>query len=163
MTMFWKAHLQQRSAKLQHRTPVLTVRTVRFISAPLILTLWGRSTDIICLFAPITLYSVFRLLTRADKVPEVQYPQGVYNRVTHCIKCYSAALFTEYWWLLTFDIPHYCFSKLASRRNPPNPAIWLAPKAGSFLRPCPPTRAESLAAFINKFVCCLWMSKTGDF
>ena len=60
------------SAKLQHRTPVLTARTVRFISAPLILTLWGRSTGIICLFTPITLYSVFRLLTRADKVPEVQ-------------------------------------------------------------------------------------------
>ena len=58
------------------RTPVLTARIVGFISAPLILTLWGRSTGITCLFTPITLYSVFRLLTRADKVPEVQYPQG---------------------------------------------------------------------------------------
>ena len=64
------------SAKLQHRTPVLTAWKVRFISVPLILTLWGRSTGIICLFIPIKLYSVFRLLTRAYKVPEVQYPQG---------------------------------------------------------------------------------------
>ena len=67
------------------RTPVLTARAVGFISAPLILTLWGRSTDITCLFTPITLYSVFQLLTRADEVPEVQYPQlRIYNRVTHC-------------------------------------------------------------------------------
>ena len=67
------------------RTPVLTARTVGFISAPLILTLWGRSTGITCLFTPITLYSVFQLLTRADKVPEVQYPQlRIYNRVTYC-------------------------------------------------------------------------------
>ena len=64
------------SAKLQHRRPVLKARRVRFIWAPLILTLRGRLTGIICLFTPITLYNVFRLLIRADKVPEVQYPQG---------------------------------------------------------------------------------------
>jgi len=64
------------SAKSQHRIPVLTVRKVRFISAPLILSLWARSTRIICLFTPITLYSLFRLLTRADRVPEFQYQQG---------------------------------------------------------------------------------------
>ena len=34
------------SATLQNRTLVLTARTVRFISAPVILTLWGRSTGI---------------------------------------------------------------------------------------------------------------------
>ena len=45
-----------------------TARRVRFISAPLILTLWGRLTDR-CVFTPITLYSVFLLLTRANKVP----------------------------------------------------------------------------------------------
>ena len=45
------------------------------------------------------------------------------------------------------------FSKLASGRNPPNPAIWLVPRAGSFLRSCPLTRAESLAAsFTSLFV-----------
>ena len=45
-----------------------TARRVRFIAAPLILTLWGRLTDR-CVFTPITLYSVFRLLTRANQVP----------------------------------------------------------------------------------------------
>ena len=45
-----------------------TARRVRFISAPMILTLWGRLTDR-CVFTPITLYSVFRLLTGANKVP----------------------------------------------------------------------------------------------
>ena len=52
-------------------------QTVRFISAPLILSLSGRSTGIICLFTPITLYSVFPLLARAGEVPEAQYPQGL--------------------------------------------------------------------------------------
>ena len=48
-------------------------------------------------------------------------------------------------------------SKLASGRNPPNPAIWLVPRAGSFLRSCPLTRAESLAAlFTSLFVVCEW-------
>ena len=61
----------------QHRTPLLTAQTVRFISAPLILSLSGRSTGNIYLFRPITLYSVFPLLVRADKVPEVQYPHGL--------------------------------------------------------------------------------------
>ena len=37
----------------------------------------GRSTGIICLFTPTTLYSVFLLLARADEVPEVQYPHGL--------------------------------------------------------------------------------------
>ena len=37
----------------------------------------GRSTGIICLFTPTTLYSVFPLLARADEVPEVQYPHGL--------------------------------------------------------------------------------------
>ena len=55
---------------------VVTARRIRFISAPLILTLWGRLTDR-WVFIPIALYSVFRLLTRANKVPEVQYPQGL--------------------------------------------------------------------------------------
>ena len=81
------------SAKLQHRTPVLTARRERFIWAPLILTLRGRSTGIICLFTPITLYSVFRLLTRADTWSPVS--TRIYNRVTHCINYYSRALFTE--------------------------------------------------------------------
>ena len=45
------------------------------------------------------------------------------------------------------------FSELASGRNPRNPAIWLVPRAGSFLRSCPLTRAESLAAsFTSLFV-----------
>ena len=45
------------------------------------------------------------------------------------------------------------FSKLASGRNPPNPAIWLVPRAGGILRSCPLTRAESLAAsFTSLFV-----------
>ena len=37
-------------AKLQHRTPLPTAQIVRFISVPLILSLSGRSTNIICLF-----------------------------------------------------------------------------------------------------------------
>ena len=49
------------------------------------------------------------------------------------------------------------FSKLASRWNPPNPAIWLVPRAGSFSRSCPLTRLESLAAsFTSLFVVCEW-------
>ena len=36
-----------------------------------------RSTGIICLFTPITLYSVFPLLATADKVTEVQCPHGL--------------------------------------------------------------------------------------
>ena len=49
------------------------------------------------------------------------------------------------------------FSKLASGRNSPNPAIWLVPGAGGFLRSCPLTRAESLAAlFTSLFVVCEW-------
>ena len=52
------------------------------------------------------------------------------------------------------------FSKLASLRNPPIPAMWLVPRAGGFLRSCPLTRAE---LFIHKFVCCLWMSKNRHF
>ena len=49
------------------------------------------------------------------------------------------------------------FSKLASRQNPPNPAIWLVPRAGSFLWSCPLTWAESLAAsFTSLFVICEW-------
>ena len=83
------------SAKLQHRTPLLTAQTVRFISVPLILSLSGRSTGTIRLFTPITLYSVFPLLTRTDKVPEVQYTQDGLITVTHCINCYSTALFTR--------------------------------------------------------------------
>ena len=62
MTMFWHKrewalgfemyifNTDLLSAKLQHRKPVLTAWTVRFISAPLILTLLGRSTGIICPF-----------------------------------------------------------------------------------------------------------------
>ena len=51
----------------------------------------------------------------------------------------------------------FIFSKLASGRNHPNPAIWLVPRAGSFLRSCPLTRAESLAAsFTSLFVVCEW-------
>ena len=65
------------SPKFQHRTPLFEAQTVRFISAPLILSLSGRSTGIICLFTPITLYSVFPLLAMADEVPEVQYPHGL--------------------------------------------------------------------------------------
>ena len=60
------------SAKFQYRTPLFTAQTVWFISAPLILSLSGRSIGIICLFTPTTLYSVFPLLARADEVPEVQ-------------------------------------------------------------------------------------------
>ena len=45
------------------------------------------------------------------------------------------------------------FFKLASGRNPPNSAIWLVQRAGGFLRSCPLTRAESLAAsFTSLFV-----------
>ena len=65
------------SARFQHRTPLFAVQTIRFISAPLILSLSGKSTGIICLFTPITLYSVFPLLARADEVPEAQYPHGL--------------------------------------------------------------------------------------
>ena len=45
-----------------------------------------------------------------------------------------------------WNINYIFFSELASGRNPRNPAIWLVPRAGSFLRSCPLTRAESLAA-----------------
>ena len=48
------------------------------------------------------------------------------------------------------NIKHLFFSKLASGWNPPNPTIWLVPRTGSFLRSCPLTRAESLAAHM----CC---------
>ena len=56
------------------------------------------------------------------------------------------------------------FSKLASGRNPPNPAIWLVPRAGGgILRSCPLARAQSLAAsFASLFVVCEW-AKTGIF
>ena len=70
-TMFENMHIfnaDMLGTKLQHRTWVVTAWRVRFISAPLILTLWGRLTDR-CGFTPITLCSVFRLLTRANKVP----------------------------------------------------------------------------------------------
>ena len=55
---------------------------------------------------------------------------------------------------LTEKIPLFLFfSKLESGGNPPNPAIWLVPRAGSFLRSCPLTRAELLAAsFTSLFV-----------
>ena len=44
-----------------------------------------------------------------------------------------------------------------SGRNPPNPAIWLVPRAGGILRSCPLTRAESLAALLTSlFVVCEW-------
>ena len=47
----------------------------------------------------------------------------------------------------------WIFSELASGWNPRKPAIWLVPRAGSFLRSCPLTRAESLAAsFTSLFV-----------
>ena len=59
--------------------------------------------------------------------------------------------------LYSKSIAHLFFSKLASGRNPPNLAIWLVPRAGSFLRSCPLTRAESLAAlFTSLFVVCEW-------
>ena len=52
-----------------------------------------------------------------------------------------------------WNINYIFFSELASGRNPRNPAIWLVPRAGSFLRSCPLTRAESLAAsFTSLFV-----------
>ena len=58
----------------------------------------------------------------------------------------------------------YLFGEANIAYYPPNPAIWLVPKAGSFLRSCPLTRAESLTAlFTSLLLCCLWMSKTGDF
>ena len=47
----------QPNCNIRHQS--LQPRTVRFIAAPLILTLWGRSTGIIYLFSPIALYSVF--------------------------------------------------------------------------------------------------------
>ena len=59
---------------------MFAAQTVPFISAPLILSLSGRSTGIICLFTPITLYSVFPLLARADEVPEAQYPHGLITK-----------------------------------------------------------------------------------
>ena len=49
----------------------------------------------------------------------------------------------------------FIFSELASGRNPPDPAIWLVPRPGSFLRSCPLTRAKSLAgSFTSLFVVC---------
>ena len=61
-------------------------------------------------------------------------------------------------WVTESIITTYLFfSKLVSGRNPPNPAIWLVPRAGGFLRSCPLTRAESLAAsFTSLFVVCEW-------
>ena len=52
-------------------------------------------------------------------------------------------LFGEYlqkWISLYREIgKNYFFSKLTSGRNPPNPAIWLVPRAGGILRSCPLT------------------------
>ena len=61
-------------------------------------------------------------------------------------------------WVTESIITTYLFfSKPVSGRNPPNPAIWLVPRAGGFLRSCPLTRAESLAAsFTSLFVVCEW-------
>ena len=43
-----------------------TAPTVSFISAPLILSLSGRSTGMICLFTPIALYSIFPSLEKGQ-------------------------------------------------------------------------------------------------
>ena len=45
---------------------------------------------------------------------------------------------------------NYFFSKLASGRNPANPAIWLVPRAGSFLLSNP---SGIVGSFIQKIVC----------
>ena len=56
------------------------------------------------------------------------------------------------------------FSKLANGRNPPNPAIWLVPRAGGILPSSPLTRPGGIVgSFIHKFVCCLWKSKNYHF
>ena len=51
---------------------MFTVQTVRFTSAPLILSLSGRSTGIICLFTPITFYSIFPVNEQAVKGVSIQ-------------------------------------------------------------------------------------------
>ena len=55
------------------------------------------------------------------------------------------------------SIPFLFFSKLESGQNPPNPVIWLVPRAGGILRSFPLTRAELLVAlFTSLFVVCEW-------
>ena len=68
-------------------------------------------------------------------------------------------------YLLAFSFSYWFFilSKLASRRNHPNPGMWLVLRAGRILRSCALTRAESLAAsFTSLFVVCEW-AKTVNF
>lgn len=68
--MFENMHMfngEMLGPKLQHRTSVVIAWRVRFIPALLMLTLSGRSIDI-CVFTPITLYNLFWLLTRVEKV-----------------------------------------------------------------------------------------------
>ena len=56
-----------------------------------------------------------------------------------------------------FSLKIFLYYFFLSLQNPPNPAIWLVPRAGGFLRSCPLTRAESLAAlFTSLFVVCEW-------
>lgn len=61
-------------------------------------------------------------------------------------------------------ILYFISSKLASRWNFPNPANWLAPRAGNFfLQPNCLLTQGGIAAhgdLICKFVCCLWMSES---
>ena len=70
------------SAKLQHRTPLLTAQTVRFISTPLILSLSFQKDQLVYNMSFHTHHIVqcIPLLVRADKVPEVQYPQGLITK-----------------------------------------------------------------------------------
>ena len=59
------------------------------------------------------------------------------------------------------------FSKLASGRNPPNPAIWLVPRAGGGgggnFTILPANPGAIAGSFIHEFLCCLWMSKNRQF
>ena len=59
--------------------------------------------------------------------------------------------------------PTLFFSNLASGRNPPNPAIWLVPRAGGYFTILPANQGAIVGSFIHEFVCCLWMSKNRHF
>ena len=74
--------------------------------------------------------------------------------ISHKIDIFPGKItfFVKFLKLLCRNMPCLFFSKLASGRNPPNPAIWLVPRAGGILQSCPLTQEESLAASVTIFL-----------
>ena len=62
---------------------------------------------------------------------------------------------------------NFIFRVLANKkqiwRNPPNPAYLIGSEGEQFFTILPANPGGIVGSFIHKFVCCLWMSKTGDF